>query len=235
MSPGVTSGTKSVAISARFPATAQVALLATLFGVTLSLPLGVLSAVRRNALMDHLCRLWALFGASLPSFWLAYLLILLFAVHLQLLPVAGRGTHAHVVLPALTLGVGAAATLTRLTRSSLLETLREEYVRTAHAKGLSEHAVIARHALPNSLIPLVTALGIRLGHLLAGSAIVETVFGWPGIGKLMVDAIYNRDYPLIQGFVLFTGTVFVLLNLFVDVLYGWLDPRVRLGSTAGGP
>lgn len=222
------------ALAVRFPATAQVALFATLFAVALSLPLGVLSSVRRNALVDHLCRLWALLGASLPSFWLAYLLILLFAVHLRLLPVAGRGTPAHVVLPALTLGVGAAATLTRLTRSSLLETLREEYVRTAHAKGLSEQAVIARHALRNSLIPVVTALGIRLGHLLAGSAIVETVFGWPGIGKLVVDAIYNRDYPLIQGFVLFTGTVFVLLNLLVDLLYGWLDPRVRLASPAGG-
>ena len=173
-------------------------------------------------------------GASLPSFWLAYLLILFFAVLLGVLPVAGSGTPRHVILPSLTLALGAAAILTRLTRSSLLETLGEDYVRTARAKGIAERAVVARHALRNALIPILTAMGTRFGHLLGGAAIVETVFGWPGIGKLVVDAIYNRDYPMIQGFVLFMGTVFVLLNLAIDLLYVWIDPRIRLEESERG-
>ncbi len=217
-----------VALRDRFPATLQITLLATVLAVAFSIPLGVVSAVRRNSTLDHASRVWALLGASLPSFWLAYLLILFFAILLGLLPVAGSGTPRHVILPSLTLGLGAAAILTRLTRSSLLETLGEDYVRTARAKGIGERAVVARHALRNALIPVLTAMGNRFGHLLGGAAIVETVFGWPGIGKLVVDAIYNRDYPMIQGFVLFMGTVFVLLNLAIDLLYVWIDPRIRL-------
>ncbi len=221
------------ALALRFPATAQVAVVSTLLALVISLPLGVFSAVRRNAPVDHASRIWALVGASMPSFWLAYVLILMFSVGLRLLPVAGHGTLAHLVLPSVTLALGGAATLTRLTRSSLLETLGEDFVRTARAKGLGSFSVIARHALQPGLIPVVTALGIRLGHLLAGAAIVETVFAWPGIGKFVVDSIYDRDYPVIQGFVLFTGIVFVLVNLLVDLAYVWIDPRIRIEAGRG--
>ena len=221
------------ALAVRFPATAQVAVVSTLLVLVIALPLGVLSAVRRNAPVDHASRIWALVGASMPSFWLAYVLILMFSVSLRLLPVAGHGTAAHLVLPSVTLALGGAATLTRLTRSSLLETLGEDFVRTARAKGLASFRVIARHALQPGLIPVVTALGIRLGHLLAGAAIVETVFAWPGIGKFVVDSIYDRDYPVIQGFVLFTGIVFVLVNLLVDLVYVWIDPRIRIEAGRG--
>jgi peptide/nickel transport system permease protein len=220
------------ALADRFPATLQLATAALLVGLVISLPLGVVSAVRRDAPIDHGSRLLALLGASMPSFWLGYVLIITFAVALKLLPVAGYGDLPHLVLPALTLGLGAAASLTRLTRASLLEVLEEDYVRTARAKGLPEAATVLRHALRNALIPITTLIGMRFGHLLGQAFIVETVFAWPGIGKYVVDSIYDRDYPTIQGFVLFTGTVFVLLNLLVDLSYPWLDPRVRL---AGGP
>lgn len=213
-----------------FPATLQLATAALLIGLLIALPLGVLSAVRRNSTLDHGSRLAALVGASVPSFWLGYLLILLFSVQLGLFPVAGRGGWEHLVLPALTLGVGAAASLARLTRSSLLEELRQDYVRTARAKGLPERTVIGRHALRNALNPIVTLIGIRFGALLGGAVVVEVVFAWPGIGRHLVDSIFDRDYPTIQGFVLFMGTVFVLLNLLVDLSYLWLDPRVRLSG-----
>jgi peptide/nickel transport system permease protein len=177
-----------------------------------------------------------LLGASVPSLWLGYVLISAFAVALRLLPVAGYGDGdpRYLVLPALTLGLGAAASLTRLTRASLLEVLDEEFVRTARAKGLSERTAVLRHALRNALIPITTLTGLRFGHLLGGAVIVETVFAWPGIGKFVVDSIYDRDYPTIQGFVLFMGSVFVLLNLLVDLSYVWLDPRVRLGAAREG-
>src|SRR5919204_6240633 len=216
----------------RFVATLQVATTALLIGVAIAVPLGTLSAVRRDRPIDHGARVLALVGASMPSFLLGYVLIIAFAVVLKLLPVAGYGGLEHLILPALTLGLGAAASLTRLTRASLLEVLEEDYVRTARAKGLPEAATVLRHALRNALIPITTLIGMRFGHLLGQAFIVETVFAWPGIGKYVVDSIYDRDYPTIQGFVLFTGTVFVLLNLLVDLSYPWLDPRVRL---AGGP
>lgn len=219
-------------LARRFPATLELAVYGMLVGIALALPLGVQAAVRRGSSVDHLSRLIALAGASLPSFWLAFILIIMFAVQLRLLPVAGRGTLRHLVLPAVTLGVALAAPLTRLTRSSMLEVLGEDFVRTARAKGLHERAVILSHALRNALIPVVTVAGMSFGHLLGGAVIVETVFAWPGVGKLVVDSIFDRDYPLIQGYVLFMGTVFVLINLVVDLLYVWLDPRVRLG--AGG-
>lgn len=213
-----------------FLATFQLAVAALLIGVGIALPLGIVSATRRDQLIDHGSRVLSLVGASMPSFWLGYLLIIGFAVNMKFLPVAGYGDAAHLVLPALTLGLGAAATLTRLTRANLLEVLDDDFVRTARAKGLTERAAVLEHALRNALIPIVTVVGIRFGHLLAGAVIVETVFAWPGIGKLAVDSIYDRDYPMIQGFVLFMGTVFVLLNLLVDLSYVWLDPRVRLGA-----
>jgi peptide/nickel transport system permease protein len=224
------------ALGSRFLATFEVASAALLIAVAVALPLGTLSAIRRDRPVDHASRLLALLGASVPSFWLGYVLIIAFAVALRLLPVAGYGDGdpRYLVLPALTLGLGAAASLTRLTRASLLEVLDEEFVRTARAKGLSERTAVVRHALRNALIPITTLTGLRFGHLLGGAVIVETVFAWPGIGKFVVDSIYDRDYPTIQGFVLFMGSVFVLLNLLVDLSYVWLDPRVRLGAAREG-
>lgn len=214
-------------LSGRFPATLELALAALLLGSCLALPLGIGAARRRGSVLDHATRLFAIAGASLPTFFSGYVLILVFAVGLRALPVAGRGGVAHLVLPAITLALGFAAALARLTRAALLEELGEDHVRTARAKGLPERVVLVRHALRVALVPVVTFAATRFGHLLAGAAIVETVFGWPGIGKHIVDSIYDRDYPAIQGFVLFTGTVFVILNLAVDLAYRALDPRVR--------
>jgi peptide/nickel transport system permease protein len=214
----------------RFPATLQLAMGSMLVGVGLALPLGIQAAVRRGTGIDHISRLAALAGASLPSFWLGFLLIIVFAVQLRLLPVAGRGALRHLVLPAVTLGFGMAAPLTRLTRSSMLEILGEDYIQTARAKGLAQRTVVLQHALRNALIPIITVAGMSFGHLLGGTVIVETVFAWPGVGKLVVDSILARDYPLIQGYVLFMGTIFVLINLAVDLLYVWIDPRIRLAD-----
>ena len=219
-------------LSARFPATLQLAVAGLGVGLCIALPLGILAAVRRGSSVDHLSRVAALAGASLPSFWLGFLLIIVFAVKLRMLPVAGRGTIQHLVLPAVTLGFGMAAPLTRLTRSSMLEVLGDDYIQTARAKGLRERTVVLRHGFRNALIPVVTVAGMSFGHLLGGAVIVETVFAWPGVGKFVVDSILARDYPLIQGYVLFMGTLFVLINLAVDVMYAWLDPRIQLAGDA---
>ena len=218
----------TAALLQRLPSTLQLAAAATLLAVALALPLGVLGAIRRNSPADHLTRAVAMAGASMPSYWLAYLLILVFAVRLHWLPVSGRGGWQHLVLPAVALGLGSAAVLMRLTRAELLETLNQDYVQTGRAKGLSESRVVTGHALRNALIPVVTMTGIQFGTLLGGAAIVETVFAWPGIGKFLVDSISARDYPVIQGFVIVAGTIFLLINLAVDVAYAWLDPRIRL-------
>jgi peptide/nickel transport system permease protein len=164
----------------------------------------------------------------MPSFWVAYLLILLFAVKLQLLPVAGTGTWKHLILPSVTLGLAACASLMRLTRSEMLEVLGQDYIRTSRAKGLGPRAVVIRHALRNAMIPVMTVAGMRFAGLLGGAVIVETIFAWPGIGKFVLDSIFDRDYPVIQGFVVFMGTIFLLMNLLVDISYAWLDPRIRL-------
>jgi peptide/nickel transport system permease protein len=214
-------------LATRFPATLEIAVGALLVSLAIALPAGALAALKRNSSVDHLARLGALLGASLPSFWLGYLLMLALAVELRLLPVAGRGSFRHLVLPCLTLGLGAAAIQARLVRSSMLEVLGEDYIRSARAKGLAERAVVLRHALRNALIPLITVAGLRFAALLGGTVVIETVFAWPGVGKLVVDSIFDRDYPMIQGYVLFTGTVFVLINLSVDLLYRWFDPRIR--------
>ncbi|MBA2731704.1 MAG: ABC transporter permease [Acidobacteria bacterium] len=214
-------------IAAHFPATLLIAFAALFIALMIALPLGVLSAVRRGKWLDQAARVGALLGASLPSYWLAYLLILVFALALGWLPVAGREGEGAFVLPALTLGLGTAATLARLTRSNMLEVLGEDFIRTARAKGLSERAIIWRHALKGALIPVLTATTIAFGHLLGGAVIVENIFAWPGIGKLLVDSIYDRDYPMIQGFVLFMGAVFTVLSLMTDLSYLWIDPRIR--------
>lgn len=216
-----------------FGATLQLALPAVMVAVGIAVPVGVLSALRHNSLADHASRGLALTLASMPSYWLAYLLIIAFSVELAVLPVAGRGTWRHLVLPATTLGLAFTASLMRLTRSSLLDVLRQGYVTTARAMGYPERVVVGRHAMKNAMIPVVTLAGLLFGSFVTGTVIVETVFAWPGLGKYVVDSIFNRDYPVIQGFVVFTGTVFVLLNLVIDILTAWLDPRIRL--TGRGP
>lgn len=214
----------------RLPATLQLTVPSFLVSLVVALLVGVLSAVRRNSFADHSSRLAALIGDSVPSFVLAYLLIIIFSVTLGVLPVAGRGTWQHLVLPSLTLGLATAAGLMRLTRSSLLEVLGEDYVRTARAMGVPQRTVIFRYALKNALISVVTVAALIFAGFVTGTAIVEFVFGWPGIGRFIVDSIFDRDYPVIQGFVVFVGTVFVIINLLVDVLYVRLDPRVRLAG-----
>jgi peptide/nickel transport system permease protein len=212
----------------RLPTTLQIAGGGLLLAIAIAIPLGVLAAVYRRGPVDHMSRVIALLGASMPSYWVAYLLILLLSVRLGWLPVAGSTTWQHAIMPALTLGIGGSASLMRLTRSEMLETLGQDYIRTARAKGLTARAMIVRHALRNVMIPISTVLGMRFAGMLGGAVIVETIFAWPGIGKLVVDAIFDRDYPMIQGFVIFMGTVFLLINLIVDIGYGLIDPRIRL-------
>ncbi|MGI8809436.1 MAG: nickel ABC transporter permease [Acidimicrobiales bacterium] len=220
----------SDALRERVPRTAALAAAAAAISILIGVPTGVLAAVRRNSLADHACRIAALIGASVPSYFIAYVLILVFAVRFRALPVFGFGSAANLVLPAVTLALGPAAVLARLTRSTVLEVLGEDYIRTARAKGASQPTLLLAHALRNSLIPLLTVVGLSLGHLLGGSLIVEWVFAWPGMGELAISAIHARDYPLIQGFVLFAGAVYVLVNFSVDLGYAWLDPRIRVGG-----
>lgn len=215
------------ALIERVPATAFLAVAAAGLTVFIAIPVGVLAAYRRNTLSDHVSRVGALVGASIPNYFLAYVLILVFGVMLQALPVFGADSPAHVVLPALALALGVSATLTRLTRSSMLEVLREPYMTVGKAKGLRPATLLFRDALRNALIPIVTAGALTFAGLLNGVFIIEWVFAWPGLGKLAVDAIHSRDYPLIQGFVLFTATIYVLFNFATDIAYGWLDPRIR--------
>lgn len=218
------------ALASRFPATLRIALLGIAIAVVIAIPLGILAAVYARGPVDHASRVLALLGASMPSYWVAYLLIMLFAVQLGWLPVAGSQTWKHAIMPALTLGIGGSASLMRLTRAEMLETLGQDYIRTARAKGLATPHIMVWHALRNSMIPITTVLGMRFAAMLGGAVIVETIFSWPGIGKLMVDAIFDRDYPMIQGFVIFMGTAFLLVNLVVDIGYGVIDPRIRLRS-----
>jgi ABC-type dipeptide/oligopeptide/nickel transport system permease component len=216
----------------RLPKTLQIASLAMLFSLAIAVPIGVMSAVRRNSIVDHGARGASLIFSSLPSYWLGYVLILLFAVRLHWLPVAGSGTWRHAVLPAVTLGLGGAAMLIRLTRSEMLEVLGQDYVRTARAKGLAERRVLAGHAFRNALMPLTTMAGMQFAGLLSGAVIVETVFAWPGVGRLAVDAVGARDYPMIQAFVVLSGSLFLAINLVVDIVYTWCDPRIRLGASS---
>lgn len=211
----------------RFGATVQLALAAMFFSLLLALPTGVLAAVKQNSLYDHATRVLALLGISIPEFWLGIMLMVLFSLILGWLPSFGSGTAEHFVLPVVTLGLGIAASLARLTRTAMLDVLPLDYIKTARSKGLREPVIIWKHALKNALIPVLTVFGTQLGHLLAGAVVVETVFSWPGIGKFLVDSIYARDYPVIQGFVLIIAAVFVVVNLAVDIAYYFLDPRIR--------
>ena len=222
------------------PATLELSFAALLISLAVALPAGVISATRRNSWVDRSSMLLAVVGASIPAFWLGIVLIFLFAVGLGWLPASGRGgplwTTAglrHIILPALTLGALMMASTTRLTRAAMLEVLQEDYIRTARAKGVSEQVVVYRHALRNALIPIVTNLGLQIGALLAGSFLVETVFAWPGIGRLSVDALSRRDCPLIQGTMLMVVVFFIVVNLLVDLVYPLLDPRISYSAKAG--
>jgi len=214
----------------RAPATIELALAALLVSVVIALPMGVLAAVRRNTLWDRGAMAFSLLGVSMPNFWLGPLLILMFSLGLGWFPVSGREYAGSLVLPAITLGTALAAVLSRMVRSSLLEVLGEDFVRTARAKGMPERIVIWKHALLNALLPVITLLGLQLGVLLGGAVITETVFSWPGLGKLTIDAILRRDYPVVQGTVLVISVTYVLVNMFTDMIYGMVDPRIRLGQ-----
>jgi peptide/nickel transport system permease protein len=216
-------------IGENLASTAQLALAAMLVAVGLGIPLGLLAALFRNSWLDVASMGTALLGVSMPSFWLGLLLIFVFSLHLAWFPATGGGDLHHLVLPAITLGMIAAAIIARLTRSSMLEVLGQDYVRTARAKGLGGFSVVVRHALKNALIPIITIFGLQFGNLLAGAVIVETVFSRPGLGRLIVGGILNKDFPLVQGTVLFVATVYVLINLLVDVAYAYADPRIRFG------
>ncbi|WP_299614870.1 ABC transporter permease [Pelagibius sp.] len=243
-------------IASRLPATIELSLAALVFALALSIPLGVIAAVKKNSLLDRLATVSSLFGVSLPGFWFGILLLMLFAVHLNVLPVSGRAGFssevppitylllidtllhgrfdafgdalAHIVLPAVTLGLPMASILMRVTRASMLEVLEQDYITFAEAKGLSRYKILVKHALKNALIPTVTVAAIETGSLLGGNMVVETVFGWPGLGRLVVESIFVRNYPLIQAAVLIYAVTYVMLNFFADILYTVLNPRVRL-------
>lgn len=242
-------------LARRWPATFELAIAATLFAVIIGIPLGILAAVRKNTIVDNLATSFSLLGVSMPVFWLGLLLVYLFAVNLQWLPAGGRlsidvdalfkpitgfyvldalaqpqtfwDVAKHLILPAITLGTIPLAILTRITRSAMLEVLSQDYVRTARAKGLTERRVIWRHALKNALLPVVTIIGLQFGTLLGGAILTETIFSWPGIGSWIYEGILNRDYPVVQGGVIFVALVFVIVNLIVDLSYALLDPRIQ--------
>lgn len=211
----------------RFPATLQLTLAAILIALILAFSLGLIAAFKQGSWIDHGARLFSLFGLAVPNFWLGPLLVIFFSIELGWLPVSGRGNLSHLILPAITLGTGMAAIVTRMLRSSLLNALGQDYIQTARAKGISEAVIWFKHALRNSLLSVVTVVGLQFGALLAGSVITETIFAWPGIGRLTIQAIQTRDYPMIQGCVLFIAVCYLLVNLATDLLYAAVDPRIR--------
>jgi peptide/nickel transport system permease protein len=215
----------------RLPATLELTLAAMAIAVLVAVPAGIVSAARRGSLLDQGAMLVALVGQSVPNFWLGIMLILVFAVGLGWLPPFGRGGLANLVLPAVTLSMYSMARTARLIRSGMLEVLSQDYIRTAHAKGLAERPVLMRHALKNALIPAVTVLGLDVAHLLGGAVITETIFAWPGVGRLIVSAIYARDYPIVQAGVFVVAIGYTAITLLVDVAYAWLNPRVRFVET----
>ena len=217
----------ATAIAERLPATVELAFAAISVAVLIAIPLGILAAVRAGTRIDFAATTLALVGISMPNFWLGPLLAIVFSVVLGWLPVSGRGTPAHLVLPAITLGAPLAAVLARMTRASVLEELRELYVLAARARGVSRARAVLRHAFRNSLIPIVTVLGLQIGAVLTGAVITETIFAWPGVGRLLIQSISFRDYPLVQGCILLIAMTYVSMNLLTDVVYGFLDPRIR--------
>jgi peptide/nickel transport system permease protein len=214
----------------RLPATGLLAAMTLLITLVLALPLGIIAAVRRDTVWDSGAMTFAMLGVSIPNFWLGPILILVFSLWLGWFPVSGRNGFGSVVLPALTLSTGLIAVLSRMVRSSMLEVLGEDYIRTARAKGLPSQRVILHHGLRNALLPVITLLGLQLGALLAGAVITETVFSWPGVGLLTIESIQSRDYPVVQACVLLISVTYVLVNLLTDFAYAWIDPRIRLGG-----
>jgi peptide/nickel transport system permease protein len=212
----------------RLPATLLLAATAVGLTVLVAVPLGVLSAVRRHTLVDHAGTVATVLGQAVPGFWLGLMLIYVFSVELRWLPTGGMGSLAHLIMPAVVLAAFFAARIARLTRSAMLDALGEDYVLTARAKGLGESRVVGKHALRNSAIPVITLAGLEIGQLLGGAVVTETIFAWPGLGRLTVQALLNRDFPVVLAAVFVTSVAYTLINLVVDLLYGWLDPRVRL-------
>jgi ABC-type dipeptide/oligopeptide/nickel transport system permease component len=210
----------------RLPASLELSFAAMFLALLVAVPIGIISAVHRGSALDMGSMLAALLGLSMPHFWLGIMFIMIFSVKLGWLPTSGRGTPAQLIMPAVALALGLMAMFARLTRSVMLEVLSLDYIRTARAKGLREFFVIGKHALKNALIPLVTVAGMQFGLLIGGTVIIETVFAWPGVGRLVVQAIFNRDYPLVQSIVLILALIFVAVNLLVDILYIYLDPRI---------
>jgi peptide/nickel transport system permease protein len=217
----------TAAIAERLPATFELAIAAMLAAVLFAIPLGIIAAVWASTRVDYAATTLALLGISVPNFWLGPLLAIVFSITLGWLPVSGRGTAAHLVLPAITLGAPLAAVLARMTRASVIEELRELYVLAARARGVSRTRAVLRHAFRNSLIPIVTVLGLQFGAVLTGAVITETIFAWPGVGRLLIQSISFRDYPLVQGCILLIAVTYVGMNLLTDLVYGLLDPRIR--------
>ena len=215
-------------IMERVPATMELMFGAMVVTILVAMPLGLIAAVKKGTWIDQGSMIFSLLGVSIPNFWLGPMLILLFSIHFDLLPVNERGGLEHLILPALTLGTSLASILARITRSSVVETLQAEYIRTARSKGISELRILLRHALRNALIPIVTVIGLQIGVLLSGAIITEAIFDWPGLGNLLISAINSRNYPLVQGCVLFIAGSYVMVNLAIDLLYAYLDPRIRL-------
>jgi ABC-type dipeptide/oligopeptide/nickel transport system permease component len=215
------------AIASRMPATVELAVAAICLAVAIAIPLGIIAAVGAGTGVDYAATTLALAGISMPGFWVGPLLAILFAITLGWLPVSGRGTPAHLVLPAITLGAPLAAVLARMTRASVIEELGELYVLAARARGVSRPRAVLRHAVRNSLIPIVTVLGLQMGAVLTGAVITETIFAWPGVGRLLIQSINFRDYPLVQGCILLIAVTYVAMNLLTDLVYGLLDPRIR--------
>ncbi|MFW5695508.1 MAG: nickel ABC transporter permease [Alkalispirochaeta sp.] len=214
-------------IGERFPRTLTLASISLLIATVVGVSAGIVSATRRNSIFDNASMFAALVGVAAPVFWLALMLQLLFAVQLRWLPATGMGSVRHLILPSITLGMASAALMARITRSSMLDVLKQDFITTARSKGLAERVVIYKHALKNALIPVVTVLGLQFGILLGGAVLTETVFAWPGVGRLLVDAILRRDYPVVQGTVMLLALLFVIINLVVDVIYAFLDPRIH--------
>ena len=210
----------------RLPATIQLTFAGILVATVIGIPLGIIAATKKGSMVDSVVRIIAICGQAIPSFWLGLMMILIFSVKLKWLPTSGRGTFAQMIMPAITVGLFSMASVCRLTRSTMIETLKTDYIRTAKAKGLHKARIIVVHALRNSLLPVVTTIGMEIGHLLGGTLLTETIFSWPGIGSLAVQAITNRDYPLVQTAVLITAFMFVIVNLIVDLLYAVIDPRI---------
>jgi peptide/nickel transport system permease protein len=217
----------SVELGARIPNTVRLTIAGLIVAVFVGVTAGVVSAIRPYSILDTGVMLVALAGLSMPVFWSGLMLILVFAVWLGWLPAVGTGSFVHLILPAVTLGMATAAIIARMTRSSMLEVLRSDYIRTARAKGLAEGTVINRHAFRNALIPVITVVGLQMGTLLSGAVLTESVFAWPGVGRLLVEGILARDYPIVQASVLVVALAFVIVNLFVDVLYAAVDPRIH--------